>query len=137
MKAAIEIVKSNLLPKLEKVNNLDINKLPEVFWEQFTEYLLTFESNSKPIYKLVLGLELDSEVKEKIVSKIPGVFSKLIKELAEEYVHGKTSKSIEVLLNSKGESFKSEVEFFYALNKAIRIAERKRMKEEIHSLLKD
>jgi hypothetical protein len=137
MKTAIEIVKRNLLPKLEKVSSFEINKLPEFFWEQFTEFLLTFETNSKPIYTLVLGLELDSEVTEKIISKIPGVFSKLTKELAEEYVHGKVSKSIDILVNSKGESFKSEVEFFYVLNKAIRIVERKRMKEEIHSLLKD
>jgi hypothetical protein len=136
MKTAIEIVKSDLMPKLEKVSNFDINELPEFFWEHFTESLLIFETNSKLIYKLIFGLKLDSKVKEKIISKIPGVFSKLVKELAEEYVHGNSSKAIEVLLSSKGESFKNEVEFFYALNKAIQIAERKRMKEEIHCFLK-
>jgi phage-related holin len=131
MKKSIDIVKIHLVPKLEKVYNFDINKLPEFFWEQFTESLLTFETNAKPIYKLIFGLELDPEITEKIISKIPDIFSKLVKELAEEYVNGSSSKAISVLLNSKGQAFKTEVEFFYVLNKAIKIAEQKRLKAEI------
>lgn len=131
MKKSIDIVKSHLIPKLEKVSNFDISKLPEFFWEQFTEFLLTFETNAKPIYKLIFGLELDPEVTEKIISKIPNIFSKLVKELAEEYVNGTSSKAINVLLNSKGKAFKTEVEFFYVLNKAIQIVEQKRLKAEI------
>jgi phage-related holin len=131
MKKSIDIVKIHLVPKLEKVYNFDINKLPDFFWAEFTESLLTFETNAKPIYKLIFGLELDPEITEKIISKIPDVFSKLVKELAEEYVNGSSSKAISVLLNSKGQVFKTEVEFFYVLNKAIQITERKRLKAEI------
>nr|WP_315232349.1 hypothetical protein [uncultured Flavobacterium sp.] len=131
MKKSIDIVKIHLIPKLEKVSNFDNNTLPELFWEQFTESLLTFETNAKPVYKLIFGLEVDPEVTEKIISKIPNIFSKLVKELAEEYVNGTSSKAINVLLNSKGKAFKTEVEFFYVFNKAIQIVEHKRLKAEI------
>ena len=131
MKKSIDIVKIHLVPKLEKVYNFDINTLPDFFWAEFAESLLTFETNAKPIYKLIFGLELDPEITEKIISKIPDIFSKLVKELAEEYVNGSSSKAINVLLNSKGQTFKTEVEFFYVLNKAIQITERKRLKAEI------
>ncbi|WP_432220937.1 hypothetical protein ACRASX_08835 [Flavobacterium sp. TMP13] len=131
MKTAIEIVKGYLIPKLEKVSNFNIETSSEDFWESFVDSLLIFETNGKPIYKLITSCNLSNEVKEKLISKTPIIYSKLIKELAEEYVKGNTSKAIGILLNSKGTSFKGEVEFFYILKKASEIAERKRIKEEL------
>jgi hypothetical protein len=131
MKTAIQIVQLHLIPKLGKVTDLDINILNEIFWINFTKSLLSFETDGKSLYQLFLDLNISPEIKEKIISKIPGTFSILISELAEEYVKGNNSEAINLLLNSKGKLFKEEVDFFRTLNEAVNIIERKRRKEEL------
>jgi hypothetical protein len=126
MKKAIEIVKSNLTPKLEKVNNFDSKSLDDFFWNKFTMALLTSETDSKPLYHLILNLDIDSEVKEKMISEIPQIYSLLISELAEEKVKGDTSEAIDILLNSVGKSFKEEVTFIENMNEAFEILETKK-----------
>jgi hypothetical protein len=126
MKKAIEIVKSYLIPKLQKINNFDSKSLNDYFWNEFTMALLTSETDSKPLYQLILNLELNSEIKEKIISKIPKTYSLLIAELAEEKVKGDKSEAISILLNSNVKSFKDEVTFIENMNEAFEILETKK-----------
>lgn len=131
MKIAIEIVQLYLVPKLAKASDLDIQALDETFWGNFTNSLLYFETDPKALYQVVLSLNINSKIKDKIISKIPGTFSILISELAEEYVKGNTSEAINILLNSKGTKFKEEVSFYSTLNKAISIVEKNTLKSEL------
>ncbi|MFG4004612.1 hypothetical protein [Flavobacterium aquidurense] len=131
MKIAIEIVQLYLAPKLAKASDLDIQSLDETFWGNFTNTLLYFETDPKALYQLLLNLNISSKIKDKIISKIPGTFSILISELAEEHVKGNNSEAINILLNSKGTKFKEEVSFFSTLPKAISIVERNSLKSEL------
>jgi len=131
MKVAINIVKSNLLPKLENDNNYNNGKLNESFWENFTLALLDFETDAKPIYAAVYGLELENA--EKVISKLPPIYTAFIEELAENYVIGNEDAATMHLLQTKNATFEAEVHYFKNLEKAIKNVERKRLKSELPS----
>ncbi len=134
MKKAIEIVQLYLVPKLTNATELDIKDLDQAFWENFTNSLLYFETDPKSLYHLVISLNISPKIKDKIISKIPGTFSVLIFELAEEYVKGNTSEAINLLLNSKGNKFKEKVSFYSTLPQAISMVERNLLKLELPNM---
>ena len=132
MKLAIDILQSLLLPKLEKDNQFDANKIAAPFWKKLTLALCDFEKDAKPAYAIIYSLELENP--EKIISKLDTVYDSFIKELAENYVLGSTSETIEILLKSKNVAFEKEVHFLQHLENAIKKSERKRIKQELPTL---
>lgn len=134
MKTAIQIVQEHLTSRLEKSIGVDFNLFDQSFWQNFTTLILSFEVNPKAIYKFILNLKVKPEIIERLISEIPLTFSILISELAEEFSKGRTSEAINILLNSKEKKFKEEVDFFQTLNKAVKIIERQKMREELPSM---
>lgn len=129
MKTAIDILKSIVLPKLEKDLRFDVQKTNVDFWEKFATDLLHFEGDAKPLYTRIYSLELADA--EKVIAKLPGIYSKFIKELAETSVVGEPSKATDYLLKTKNEAFLQEVHFLQTMQQAIKSVERKRIKEDL------
>lgn len=129
MKLAIDIVKKALLPALEKDPEFDLSKLSITYWETFTENLLDFKNDAKPLFTSIYSLELSDP--EKIISIIEDIYQSLIEELAENHVLGIHSKAIEYFLVSKNDIFEKEVLFLTNLEKAIKKVERKRIKQDL------
>ncbi|HSD07661.1 hypothetical protein [Flavobacterium sp.] len=129
MKTAIDIVQSVLLPKLEKDASFDADKTNIAFWESLATELLDFEKDTKPVYSIIFSLELADS--EKVITKLPVVYSTYIKELAENYVLKQTSKATDYLLESNNETFLKEVDFLQTMQKAIKSVERKRIKRDL------
>ncbi len=129
MKLAIDIVKSLLLPKLEKDTSFDANQTNIAFWETFTKAFLDFEKDAKPVYAAIYSLGLKDA--EKIISKLDTVYISFIKELTENHVLGISSEANDYLITSKNSTFEKEVHFFTDLQNAIKKVERKRIKTEL------
>jgi len=127
MKTAIDIVKNIVFPQLEKDSKFTEQQVDSVFWEKLTTCLLHFEEDAKPIYTHIYSLELDNP--EKIIDKLPNIYSQYIKELAESYVLGSTSDATDYLLKTNNEAFFKEVQFLQTMQKAIKSVERKRIKD--------
>lgn len=129
MELAIDIVKSILLPKLEKDSNFDNNKTNATFWESFATSLLVFEKNGTLCKTAIYSLALNRP--ERMIAKLPNIYNLYIKELAENYVLGNESEAIESLLNSKNQVFIEEVRFLNNLEEAITEIEHERIKAEL------
>ncbi|MFV8354942.1 hypothetical protein ACNQGB_02005 [Flavobacterium sp. XS1P32] len=129
MKTAIAIVQNILLPKLEKDSKFSEKKVDSAFWEKFATDLLHFEEDSKPIYASIYSLELADA--EKVIAKLPSIYSKFIKELAETYVLGEPSKATEYLVKTNNDAFLKEVRFLQTMQQAIKSVERKRIKADL------
>jgi hypothetical protein len=129
MKLAIDIVKKIVLPALEKDSEFDTSKLNSTYWETFTENLLDFKNDAKPLFTSIYSLELSDP--EKIMSILEDIYNSLIEELAETHVLGIHSKAIEYFLVSKNDIFEKEVLFLTNLEKAIKKVERKRIKQDL------
>lgn len=127
MELAIDIVKSILLPKLEKDANFDNNKVDETFWESFATSLLDFEKNDTLCKTAIYSLALNKP--ERMIAKLPNIYNLYIKELAENYVLGNESEVTETLLKSKNQVFNDEVRFLNNLEEAITEIEHERIKE--------
>jgi hypothetical protein len=126
MELAIDIVKSILLPKLEKDANFDNNKADATFWESFATSLLDFEKNGALCKTVIYSLALNKP--ERMIAKLPNVYNLYIKELAENYVLGNESEAIEMLLKSKNQVFNEEVRFLNNLEEAITEIEHEKIK---------
>ena len=129
MKLAIDIVKSILLPKLEKDTNFDIKKTDATFWESFSTALLDFDKGDTTCKTAIYNLDLINP--EKIISKLPNIYNLFINELAENYVLGNESEAIDSLLKSNNKLFQEEVRFLSNLEEAITEIELERIKEEL------
>lgn len=129
MKLAIDIVKDLLLSALKKDSEFDAGKLNINYWETFTENLLDFEKDAKPLYAAIYSLELSDP--ENIISKLEAIYHSLITELAENHVLEFQSKAIEYLLVSKNDIFEKEVFFLTNLENAIKKVERNRIKQDL------
>jgi hypothetical protein len=129
MKLAIDIVKDLLLPILENDSEFDAGKLNIAYWETFTENLLDFEKDAKPLYAAIYSLELSDP--ENIISKLEVIYHTLITELAENHVLGLHCRAIEYLRVSKNAIFEKEVFFLTNLENAIRKVERNRIKQDL------
>lgn len=126
MKLAIDIVKSILLPKLEKDANFDNIKIDATFWESFATTLLDFEKDETKCKTVINNLGLNNP--DKIISKLVNIYKLYINELAESYVLGNESEAIDLLLKSNNQVFNEEVRFLSNLEEAITDIERERIK---------
>jgi hypothetical protein len=129
MELAIDIVKSILLPKLEKDTNFDSNKTDATFWESFAIALLDFKKDDTKCKTAIYSLELNNP--ERIISKLPNIYNTYVKELAENYVLGNESEAIESLLKANNQVFEEEVRFLSNLENVIIDMERQRIIEEL------
>jgi hypothetical protein len=129
MKKSIEIVKTLLIPKLEKDIYFHRLTLKDAFWEYFTLSFLNYENDAKPAYKLIYALQLENP--EIIFDKLPYIYSKLVKELAESYVLGEPSEAKDYLLKTNNITFAKEIDFLKTMQQAIKSVERKRIKAEL------
>jgi hypothetical protein len=127
MELAIDIVKSILLPKLEKDANFDNNKADATFWESFATSLLDFEKDDTTCKTAIYNLGLNNP--GRIISKLPNSYNSYVKELAEAYVLGNESEAINSLLKSNNQVFNEEVRFLSNLEEAITEMERERIYE--------
>lgn len=123
------VIKDILLPKLEKDFKFSAEQVDSVFWEKFTTDLVHFEEDAKPLYALIYSLELDNP--EKIIDKLPNIYTQFLKELAECYVLGQTSEATNYLLKTNNEAFFKEVQFLQTMQQAIKSVERKRIKTDL------
>lgn len=126
MELAIDIVKSILLPKLEKDTNFDSIKTDATFWESFATALLDFEKNDALCKTAIYSLALNKP--ERMIAKLPNIYNLYIKELAENYVLGNESVAIDSLLKSKNQVFNEEVRFLNNLEEAITEIEHEKIK---------
>lgn len=129
MNKAIEILKSLLLPKLEEDFYFHRIQFKDAFWEMFTEHFLNYENDGKPIYELIYALQLENT--EKIFDKLPGIFTKLTRELAECYVLGYHDKAIDFLIQNNNLSFQKQVAFLETMQQAIKKVERESIKANL------
>ena len=123
------VIKNILLPKLEKDPKFSEEKVDSVFWEKFTTDLVHFEEDGKPLYAGIYSLELDNP--EKIIDKLPNMYTQFLKELAESYVLGHTSEATDYLLKTNNQAFFKEVQFLQTMQQAIKSVERKRIKAHL------
>ncbi|MBG6188606.1 hypothetical protein [Flavobacterium sp. CAN_S2] len=123
------VIKDILLPKLEKDFKFSAEQVDSVFWKKFTTDLVHFEEDAKPLYALIYSLELDNP--EKIIDKLPNIYTQFLKELAECYVLGQTSEATNYLLKTNNEAFFKEVQFLQTMQQAIKSVERKRIKTDL------
>jgi hypothetical protein len=129
MKLAIDIVKSILLPKLEKDANFDNIKTDAIFWESFAAKLIDFEKDETKCKTVINNLGLNNP--EKIISKLSNINNLFINELAENYVLGNESEAIDLLMKLNNQVFNEEVRFLSNLEEAITEIERDRIKAEL------
>jgi hypothetical protein len=118
-----------LLPKLEKDSKFSQEKVSSAFWEKFTTDLLHFEEDAKPLYASIYSLELDNP--EKIIDKLPNIYSEFLKELAESYVLEEHSQATDYLLKTNNATFAKEIDFLKTIQQAIKSVERKRIKADL------
>ena len=97
------VIKNILLPKLKKDAKFSEEKVYNAFWEKFTTDLLHFEEDAKPLYASIYNLELDDP--EKIIDKLPTIYSQFLKELAESYVLYQTTEATDYLLKMNNHLF--------------------------------
>jgi hypothetical protein len=126
MKLAIDIVKSILLPKLEKDANFDNIKTDATFWESFVTTLLDFEKDETKCKTVINNLGLNNS--DKIISKLANIYNLYINELAENYVLGNESEAIDLLIKSNNKLFQEEVRFLNNLEEAITEIEHEKIK---------
>ena len=132
MKKAKDIIKSYLVPKLQKIKEFETESLNESFWFEFTVALLNFESDPKSLYVLLLNLHLNSDIKDKIISKIPKTYSLLISELAEEKLKGNKSEAVSILITNKSKAFEDEFAFITSVRESFELVQnKKRIIEEL------
>ena len=129
MKTALDIVKNIFLAKLEEDPQFSEQKVYSMLWEKLTVDLLHFEEDAKPIYAIIYSLELADA--EKVISKLPVLYSNFLKELAETYVLGEPSEATDYLLKTKNKNFNKEVGFLTTMQQAINRVERKRIKTDL------
>ncbi|MFA5299255.1 MAG: hypothetical protein WC389_13785 [Lutibacter sp.] len=130
MKTATTIIKNKVLPQLGKDPQFDSKKLNDAFWEKVAYDFLNYETDPKPLYAAIYCLGLEDT--EKVITKLPGYYTSILKELAEAYVLGETSETTKYLL--KNESFIKEVQFFKTLQQAIKSVERSRIKSDLPTM---
>lgn len=129
MKTAIAIVQNIILPKLEKDSKFSEEKVDTAFWEKFAADLLHFEEDAKPVYARIYSLELADA--EKIIDKLPSIYSQFLKELAESHVLGQSSEATQYLTEKNNVTFLKEVRFLKTMQQAIKSVERKQIKKDL------
>mgnify|MGYP003596246228 FL=1 len=129
MKKSEQIIKSLVLPVLEKDNNFNQLNLNDDFWKAFTSGILLYENDAKPIFKVVYELQLNDP--EKVIKKLSSIHTNFIKELAELYVLGGSDEAIDILKANNDKQFLEQVNYFKTVKGVITKLERERIKEEL------
>lgn len=129
MEKSIEILKSLLIPELEKDIYFKSITINDFFWETFLQTFLNFENDAKFSYELIYGMRLNDE--ENIFNKLPVIYSNLIKELAELYILEIKDDAINFLIQNNNLEFQKEVTFLKTIQNVIKKVERKRIKTEL------
>jgi hypothetical protein len=127
MEKSIVILKSLLLPILEKDSNFCNLQLNETFWQEFSTHFSSFEIVKKSTYNLIYTLQLAEP--ERVLGKLPQIFQKYLKEMAELYVIGKLENIDNNILENK--NFQEKVSFLKTMKNVIVKIERERFKKEI------
>lgn len=129
MKKSEQIIKSLVLPVLEKDNNFNQSNLNDDFWKAFTSAILLYENDAKPIFKIVYELQLNDP--ERVIKKLTSVHASLIKELAELHVLEGSDEAIDILLANNSKLFIEQVNNFKTVKGVITKLERERIREEL------
>jgi hypothetical protein len=129
MELATDLLKNILIPQLEKDFNFENTKINDSFLDTISLALITFENDAKPLYTIIYSLELEDA--EKIISKIPVMYSTYIKELAEQSVLGYKNTLIDKLIENKNETFLKEVLFFKTMEAVIIKSGRQQLKKNL------
>ena len=129
MKKSEQIIRSLVLPVLEKDSNFQQVTLNNNFWNVFTSDVLDYERDAKPLYKAIYELQLNDP--EKVIAKLTLIHTNFIKELAELYVLGGSDEAIDILKANKDKQFLEQVNFLKTVNGAITKLERQRIKEDL------
>ena len=129
MELATDLLKNILIPQLEKDFNFESTKINDSFLDTISLALITFENDAKPLYTIIYSLELENA--EKIISKIPVMYSTYIKELAEQSVLGYKNSLIDKLIENKNETFSKEVLFFKTMEAVIIKSGRQQLKKNL------
>jgi len=127
MEKSIIVLKSLLLPVLEKDNNFNNLILENTFWEKFSNYFSSFEVDAKPTYDILYALQLSEN--EKVLDKLPQLFHQFLKEMAELYVLGELEKVDKNMFENA--KFQEYVSFLKTMKNVITKVERERIKKEI------
>jgi hypothetical protein len=134
MEFAIEILKDLLLPKLEKDSNFKKENTNPLFWNSLVGALVFFDTNPNLSYELIIKLNLEKP--EKINSKLVNIHKLFIAELAEIYVLGNNSETIDKLISSKNSLFLNEVSFLKNMELAIIESEKEKIISELPTYYK-
>ena len=110
MKKSEQIIKSLVLPVLEKDNNFNQLNLNDDFWKAFTSAILLYENDAKPIFKVVYELQLKDP--EKVIKNLTSIHANFIKELAELHVLEGCDEAIDILLAKNDKLFLEQVNYF-------------------------
>ena len=129
MKKSEQIIRSLVLPVLEKDSNFQQVTLNNDFWNVFTSDVLDYERDAKPLYKAIYELQLNNP--EKVIAKLTLIHTNFIKELAELYVLGGSDEAIDILKANKDKQFLEQVNYFKTVKGVITKLERERIKEEL------
>ena len=129
MKKSEQIIKSLVLPVLEKDNNFNQLNLNDDFWKAFTSGILLYENDAKPVFKAIYELQLNDS--EKVIAKLTLIHTNFIKELAELYVLGGSDDAIDILKANNDKQFLEQVYYFKTVKGVITKLERVRIKEEL------
>jgi hypothetical protein len=129
MKKSEQIIKSLVLPILEKDTNFKQSIVNSDFWNTLTSELTVYENDAKPIFKTIYELQLNDP--EKVISKLPVIHTNFIKELAEYYVLEGKDETIDVLLANKNKQFEEQVKYFKTVKNVVTKLERERIKKEL------
>lgn len=129
MKKSEQIIKSLVLPVLEKDTNFKQSSVNSDFWNTLTSELTVYENDAKPIFKTIYELQLNDP--EKVISKLAVIHTNFIKELAEYHVIEGKDETIDVLLANQNIQFAEQVKYFKTVKNVVTKLERERIKNEL------
>ena len=131
MEKEVQILQNLFIPVLQKDERFDASKCDGLFWNKITSEFINFELDKKPFYASIYSLELADA--ENIINKLENLQLTFLEQLAEENVLGYTSEVI-VKLEETNPYFNEKLQFYKNLEKAIILAERKRIKSELPTM---
>jgi hypothetical protein len=129
MNTTATILRDIIIAKFGGDSQFDPKKITNNFLKEFAVLLCNFKNDAKPLYKAIYTLELEDP--EKNILQLDNIHSSFIDELAENYALGNTSEICTLLMKTKNELFSNKVIYFKNLEKAIKKAERKRIKDTL------
>lgn len=131
MEKEVQILQNLFISVLQKDERFDASKCDGLFWNKITSEFINFEQDKKPFYASIYSLELADA--ENIINKLENLQLTFLEQLAEENVLGYTSEVI-VKLEETNPYFNEKLQFYKNLEKAIILAERKRIKTELPTM---